>query len=55
MSTVVRVVNYLKDKFEDCNIKIILKVGKGEISKSEYEDKILEALRQAGINIEAEN
>lgn len=55
MSTVVRIVNYLKNKFDDCSIKINLNVSRGEISKSEYENNILEALMQAGIKIEKEN
>ncbi len=55
MSTVVKIINYLKGKFAHCNVKIFIQASGGEISKSEYEDKILEALNQAGIKIEEEH
>ncbi|MGC8815872.1 MAG: ATP-binding protein [bacterium] len=50
MSSIVNIFNYLKDKFLD--VKIEIYASNGELSKSEYEDKILETLHQAGIKIE---
>jgi hypothetical protein len=55
MSTIVKIMNYLNEKFAQCNIKITIQATDGEISKSDYEDKILEAFNQAGIKIEEEN
>jgi len=52
MSTIVRIVNYLKSKFAQCEVKILISAINGEIEVSEYEDKILEALKQADIKIE---
>ncbi|MEZ0343380.1 MAG: AAA family ATPase [Caldimicrobium sp.] len=54
MSTIVRIVNYLKERFAQCDVKIFIQATDGEVSKSEYEDKILEALSQSGIKIEEE-
>lgn len=51
ISTVVRVVNYLKEKFNHCGIEVTIQADGGEVRKSDYEDKILEALKQAGIKI----
>ena len=48
-STVVRLINYLKDKFNETEITI--EARGGEISKYDYEDKIKEALKQAGIEL----
>jgi len=55
ISTVAKVVNYLTGKFDSCEVEIIIKASDGEISISEYEDRIMEALRQADIKIEYEN
>lgn len=54
ISSVVRIINYLREKFEQCEVKITIRATNGRISKSEYEDKILEALNQANIKIEEE-
>jgi len=51
MSTVTKVVNYLKEKFNHCGIEVTIQADGGEVRKSDYEDKILEALKQAGIKI----
>ncbi len=55
MSTMVRILNYLNEKFEKCDVKVIIKAIGGKITRSEYEDKIIEALKQAGIEIEEED
>ncbi|MBC7362513.1 MAG: ATP-binding protein [Candidatus Aminicenantes bacterium] len=55
LSDVARVVNYINTKFNNCHIEISLRAEGGEISKSEYEDKVKEALHQAAINIKEED
>jgi len=54
-STIARIVNYLKNKFNQCTIEITIHTGNGEIPETEYEDKVKEALIQSGIEIEKEN
>jgi len=54
ISTVARIANHLKVRFSKCDIKISIDASGGEIDNSEYEDKILEALKQSGIDIEEE-
>ncbi|MCR4416749.1 MAG: DUF499 domain-containing protein [Ignavibacteria bacterium] len=49
-SDVMRIVNYLQQKFE--KIEISIKAQEGEISKQDYENKIKEALRQLGIDMD---
>ncbi|MEM4973443.1 MAG: DUF499 domain-containing protein [Candidatus Hadarchaeales archaeon] len=49
LSDIARIMNYLKSKFKRVDVKMELLAREGEITASEYEDKILEALRQAGI------
>ncbi len=52
MSTVTRIVNYLSEKFKRCEVEVIIKATDGKINRSEYEDKIIEALNQEGIKFE---
>ncbi len=52
ISTIVRVVNYLRNKFEQCSVKVTIQASDGKISEADYEDKILEALKQAGIKVD---
>jgi len=54
LSDIVKMVNYLKSKFDQVNTKIEISARNGEISKSEYEDKIREAINQAGITVDNE-
>jgi len=54
-STIARIVNYLKNKFNQCTIEITIHAGNGEIPETEYEDKVKEALIQSGIEIEKED
>ncbi|MGC8957783.1 MAG: ATP-binding protein [Candidatus Kapaibacteriota bacterium] len=49
MSTITKIVNYLKDRSDNCNVIINLELTNLSISKSDYEDKILDAIKQAGI------
>ena len=55
ISTIAKIVNYLKNKFNQCTIEITIHVSNGEIQITEYEDKVMEALTQAGIEIEEED
>lgn len=54
LSDVARVVNYINTKFSNCQVEISVSAENGEITVSEYEDKVKEALHQAMINIKAE-
>lgn len=55
MATITRVVNYLKNKFNLCDVQIIIRASNGEMRASDYEDKVMEAIKQGGIEIEEEN
>jgi hypothetical protein len=55
ISTIVRVATFLIQKFKNCDVKISIEARDGSIRTSEYEDKILEALKQANIEIEEED
>jgi predicted AAA+ superfamily ATPase len=50
-----RMINFMQEKFNQISIKIEISAQDGEISKSEYEDKIKEALKQAEVKIEKED
>jgi len=53
LSNIVKaIINPLGDKFEDINIKIEISAENGEMLKSEYEDKIKEAIKQLGLKVE---
>ena len=54
ISTIARVMNYLKNKFNYCDIEITINATNGRIEITEYEDKVMEALKQADIEIEDE-
>jgi len=51
ISTIARVVNYLKRRFNQCDIEITIRASNGGIQFVEYDDKVMEALNQAGIKI----
>ena len=53
-STVAKVVNFLGGKFGDCKVRVEINAAGGKVSVADYENKIEEALRQAGIKIEEE-
>lgn len=50
VSDVLRIVNFLQQQFE--TIKLKLEATNGKISKQDYENKVIETLRQLGINID---
>jgi len=51
ISTIVKIVNYLKSKFSNCEVEISISATSGEIERTDYEDKILETFKQTGIEI----
>jgi len=55
ISTIAKITNYLKTKFLKCEVEITISATEGEIKITDYEDKLLEALRQAKIEITKEN
>ncbi|RLI54042.1 MAG: AAA family ATPase, partial [Candidatus Thorarchaeota archaeon] len=52
LSDLVRIVNYIKSKFSRVNIKVEISARDGEMSVSEYQDRIEEAFNQANIDVE---
>lgn len=54
LADIVRIVNYIKSKFDAVNIKVEISMQGGEIAISDYEDKIKEAVNQANVTIEKE-
>ncbi len=55
LSTIVKITNYLAKQFNNITITIQFSAQDGEITISDYEDKVKEALNQAGIVIEHED
>ncbi|MEO0292626.1 MAG: DUF499 domain-containing protein [candidate division WOR-3 bacterium] len=53
VSEVLRIINFLQQKFEIINLEI--KARDGKISEQDYENKVKEALRQLGIEFGEEN
>jgi len=54
LADIVRTINYLKTVFENVTVRIDVTTRKGEISTSDYEDKVREGFEQAGIGVEKE-
>ncbi|PMP94108.1 MAG: AAA family ATPase [Candidatus Aminicenantes bacterium] len=55
LSDLTRIINFINSKFTNCHIEMEIKAEGGEITISDYEDKIKEALRQAGIEVKFES
>lgn len=55
MSNIVKVVNYLNSLFNECKVKVEITAKNGKIKATDFENRIEEALRQAGIEVEEEN
>jgi len=55
LADIVRIVNYIKGKYDKVEIKIEISTKDGEMTTSEYEDKVKEALSQANVVIEEES
>ena len=54
LSDIVWMVNYIKQKFEQVDVQIDIETREGEITASDYEDKIKEAIQQANVIVEEE-
>ena len=54
LSDIARMIPYFKTKFSQLDIKVEISAQDGEIEISDYEDKIKEAINQAGVTIEKE-
>ena len=54
ISTIAKIVDYLKNKFNLCKIEITIHASDGKISITDYEDKVKEALIQSDIEIKEE-
>ena len=54
LSDIVRMISYIKSKFNNVRTKIEIDAGEGEIDVADYENKIEEALKQAGVYVEEE-
>jgi hypothetical protein len=55
LSDIVRIVNYIKSKFNQVNIRVEISIQNGEMAIWEYEDRVKEAINQAGISVEDED
>lgn len=54
LSDIVRMVNFIKTKFTQVDVKVEITAKEGKINTSEYEERIKEAIYQAGITVEYE-
>ena len=54
ISDVVRMIPYLKSKFGQVKVKVEISAENGNITISDYQDKIKEAIKQAELNVEEE-
>jgi len=55
LADIVKMINYIRQKFNKVDVKVEISATDGEISKSEYEDKIKETTNQTGTIIESES
>jgi len=53
-SNINNMIKLIKEKFQKVSLKIEISAEEGKISKSDYEDKIKEAINQAGLKVEKE-
>jgi len=54
LSDIVRIVNYIKTKFNQVDVRVEISTKEGEIATSDYDDKIKEAINQANVAVEEE-
>ncbi len=54
ISTIARILSFLKDKFHHREVEIIISLKEGKLKINEYEEKILQTLTQARIEIKEE-
>ena len=55
LSEIVRMIPYLKTKFNQVKVKVEISAQEGEITISDYEDKIMETINQSNMIVEDEN
>ncbi|MGC9035990.1 MAG: hypothetical protein ACP5K7_09165, partial [Verrucomicrobiia bacterium] len=55
LSAIMGIVKYVKTKFKQVDIRIEIIAKDGELTKSEYENSVKEALKQAEVQVESEN
>jgi len=55
LSDIVRMIPYLKTKFNQVKVKVEISAQEGEITISDYEDKIKETINQSNMIVEDEN
>lgn len=55
LSDIVRMIPYLKTKFNQVKVKVEISAQEGEITISDYEDKIKEIIDQSNMIVEDEN
>ena len=54
LSDIVRVIPLIKSMFKMVDVRVEISVENGEMSVSDYEDKIKEAIKQSEVKIEKE-
>ncbi len=54
LSDIVRVIHFIKSMFKKVDVKVEISAEDGEMPVSDYEDKIMEAIKQAEVEIEDE-
>jgi len=54
LSDIVRMIPYLKTKFNQVKVKVEISAQEGEITISDYEDKIKETINQSNMIVEDE-
>ncbi|RLI43785.1 hypothetical protein DRO64_05145, partial [Candidatus Bathyarchaeota archaeon] len=55
LSDVVRMINYLRTKFEGVDVKVLITAKQGRMTPEEYKEKIKEAITQSNIEVERED
>jgi len=54
LSDIAKMVSYIRTKFSDVNVRVEISAQNGEISTSDYEDKVKEAIIQSNVKVEEE-
>jgi len=54
LSDIANIIRFLQNKFGNIEIKVEINAINVEITEADYEDKIMEAIKQAGISVEEE-
>ena len=54
ISSIANMVSFLRNRFNDVTVRVVIEANDGEISEIDYEDKIKETLIQSDITVEGE-